>query len=38
VFDKLLTPEDVQVLTAEGLKKRQKALEIWLSRRTAGRA
>lgn len=33
VFDKLLTPQDVQKIAAEGLKKRQKALEIWNSRK-----
>lgn len=33
VFDKLLTPQDLQKIAAEGLKKRHKALEIWHSRR-----
>ncbi len=33
IFDKLLTPQDQQKLAEEGAKKRQKALEIWQSRR-----
>lgn len=33
IFDKLLTPQDQAKLTEEGAKKRQKALEIWQSRR-----
>ena len=33
IFDKLLTPHDQQAVAAAGIKKRQKALEIWLSRR-----
>jgi DNA-binding NarL/FixJ family response regulator len=33
IFDKLLTPQDQQKLSVEGTKKRQKALEIWQSRR-----
>lgn len=37
VFDKLLTPQDQKELAEAGLKKRQKALEIWLSRRRAVR-
>jgi DNA-binding NarL/FixJ family response regulator len=32
IFDKLLTPQDQQILTAEGLKKRHRAVEIWKSR------
>lgn len=33
VFDKILSPQDVAKVAAEGLKKRHKALEIWNSRR-----
>lgn len=33
VFDKLLTPQDLQKVAQEGMKKRHKALEIWNSRR-----
>lgn len=33
IFDKLLTPQDEQVIAEQGLKKREKALEIWLSRK-----
>lgn len=33
VFDKLLSPQDLQKVSQEGLKKRHKALEIWNSRR-----
>ncbi|MBI4532399.1 MAG: response regulator transcription factor [Candidatus Melainabacteria bacterium] len=33
IFDKLLTPQDQQDLTSEGIKKREKALEIWRSRK-----
>lgn len=33
VFDKMLTPQDLQKVAAEGGKKRQRALEIWNSRR-----
>jgi DNA-binding NarL/FixJ family response regulator len=33
IFDKLLTPQDQQDVTAAGVKKRQKALEVWLHRR-----
>lgn len=32
VFDKLLNPQDLSKISAEGLKKRHKALEIWNSR------
>lgn len=32
-FDKILSPQDVAKVAAEGLKKRHKALEIWNSRR-----
>jgi DNA-binding NarL/FixJ family response regulator len=33
VFDKLLSPQDLAKVAAEGMKKRHKALEIWNSRR-----
>lgn len=33
VFDKLLSPQDVEKAAAEGLKKRLKALEVWNSRK-----
>jgi DNA-binding CsgD family transcriptional regulator len=35
LFDKLLTPQDQAKLAQEGGKKRYKAVEVWLSRRTA---
>lgn len=35
IFDKLLTPQDAKDLADKGMKKRQRALEIWLSRRPA---
>lgn len=35
VFDKLLSPQDLALVAAEGGKKRLKAVEVWQSRKTA---